>query len=373
MKIIFCVIVTALWLQVPAQGVPADKSATKQTVNLYKNLEKLVKKGYMVGHQDALAYGVEWKYESGRSDIKDVTGDYPAVYGWELGHIENGAAVNLDSVPFRKMRQYISDAYSRGGVITISWHGDNPMTGKSAWDPAPGTVESIQEGGDKHAVFIRQLDKVADFLLSLKGPSGELIPVIFRPFHEHTGGWFWWGNKTTNDDQYKGLFRFTVDYLKHKRKVHNLLYAYNTGTEFTSAETYLERYPGDDVVDLLTFDCYQGATGESDSSYRNKTARALTIVEAVAKQKGKIAAVGETGYNQVPAEKWWTETLAPALAGHQFAYVLFWRNAGLKKKENQVEYYVPFKGQRSAADFRVFYRLPETLFQKDLNFSMIYK
>ena len=192
---------------------PADADATTETVNLYNNMEKVIQRGYMIGHQDDLAYGVNWKYESGRSDVKDVTGDYPAVYGWELGHLEIGADHNLDSVPFDKMKSFIGEGYRRGGIITISWHGTNPMTGESAWAPQPGTVTSILPGGEKNALFNDQLDKIADFLLSLKGDKGELIPILFRPFHEHTGGWFWWGTMTP-DEEYKALFRYTVDYLK---------------------------------------------------------------------------------------------------------------------------------------------------------------
>src|SRR5215216_7568366 len=122
---------------------PSDKQATKETIALYKNLKKLLNKGFMFGHQDDLAYGVNWKYEDGRSDIKDVTGDYPAVYGWELGRLEIDQPVNIDSVPFDKMKEFIQKAYSWGGVITISWHLNNPLTGKTAWDPTPGTVASI--------------------------------------------------------------------------------------------------------------------------------------------------------------------------------------------------------------------------------------
>lgn len=83
--------------------LPADKGATKETVNLYNNLKKLADKGFMFGHQDDLAYGVEWKYKEGRSDILEVAGDYPAVYGWDLGGLErNNSDVNLDGVPFKK-------------------------------------------------------------------------------------------------------------------------------------------------------------------------------------------------------------------------------------------------------------------------------
>src|ERR1044071_8847225 len=141
-----------------ADDKPVDKNATKETVYLYKNLKKLVHKGFMFGHQDDLAYGVGWKYEAGRSDVKDVTGDYPAVYGWELGHLELDRPTDLDGVPFKFMQQFIKQGYERGGVITISWHLGNPLTGKSAWDPAEGTVASILKGGSKHELYKRWLD-----------------------------------------------------------------------------------------------------------------------------------------------------------------------------------------------------------------------
>ena len=65
-----------------------DKKATPETQKLYKNLQALTQKGILFGHQDDLAYGVKWRYEEGRSDVKDVTNDYPAVYGWDLAGLE---------------------------------------------------------------------------------------------------------------------------------------------------------------------------------------------------------------------------------------------------------------------------------------------
>src|SRR5690606_11642532 len=134
-----------------------------------------------------LAYGVNWKYEAGRSDVHDITGDYPAVQGFDLGHLERGDAVNLDSVPFDRMKEYIRKTYAAGGIITISWHLRNPLTGKTSWDASPGTVASILKGGEKHELYLQWLNKVADFLQDLKGMNGESIPVIFRPFHELNG------------------------------------------------------------------------------------------------------------------------------------------------------------------------------------------
>ena len=78
--------------------MPADKKATRETVILFQSLYELKNKGIMYGHQDDLMYGYKWWYEKDRSDTKEETGDYPAVAGFELGHLELGDERSLDSV-----------------------------------------------------------------------------------------------------------------------------------------------------------------------------------------------------------------------------------------------------------------------------------
>ena len=309
-------------------ALPIDKKATKETVALYGSLKKLLNKGIMFGHQDDLAYGVGWKYEPGRSDIKDVTGDYPAVYGFELGRLELDHPVNLDSVPFEKMRGFIQDAYKRGGVITLSWHLNNPLTGKTAWDAAPGTVASILPGGEKNSFYKTWLDKVAVFIQSLKGSKGEAIPIIFRPFHELNGDWFWWGKAHCTPDQLKQLWHFTVQYLRDTKGLHNLLYAYNTDRFHTEAE-YLERYPGNAWTDLIGFDIYQRDTTTMGNQQFVKDAdQMLTMLENIAAAHHKIPALTEFGCNGIPDSTWWTHVFQKAIAPHHISYVLGWRNAG---------------------------------------------
>jgi hypothetical protein len=348
--------------------LPIDKKATKETIQLYNNLKKLAKKGTMFGHQDGLAYGVNWKYEPNRSDVKDICGDYPAVLGWELGRLEIDQAVNIDSVPFDKMQQFIKQTYQRGGVNTISWHLNNPLTGKSAWDPATGTVKSILKGGEKYEVYKSWLNKVAKFLSELKDDNGVMIPVIFRPFHELNGSWFWWGKNHCTPQEIKTLYQQTVQYLRDEKQLHHLLYAFNTDKFYTSEE-YLERYPGDDFTDLIGFDIYQ--RGNDVTAFVNEFDGMLGRLEQIANIRGKIAAVTEFGYGRVPNDKWFTGALLQALKNHHMSYALAWRNAG-KKSETDIEYYVPYTGHPAAADFAAFYKDPFTLFTKEAKKKKLY-
>jgi hypothetical protein len=370
--------VTAAWLLLSmfsergfGQDLPVDQKATRETVNLYRNLKKSMGKGFLFGHQDDLAYGVGWKYVEGNSDVKLVTGYYPGLYGWELGRIETDQPVNIDSVPFDRMKKFILEAYRRGGVITISWHLNNPLTGLSAWNPSPGTVASILPGGAKHELYKSWLDRVAAFLVSLKDPQGSPVPVILRLFHELNGDWFWWGGKNCSSGELKQLWRFTVGYLRDEKKVHNLLYAYNTD-RFDSEAGYLEKYPGDQWVDILGFDIYQGNTIAQNENFVAALDRMLTLLDTIATKKNKIPALTEFGYNHVPDSSWWTQVFLKPLATHQIAYAMAWRNAG-DKKDGSSEYYVPYPGQASAKDFNDFRASGRALFQEEAGRADFYQ
>ncbi len=351
---------------------PIDPLASKQTKNLFFNLMKLKNKGIMFGHQDDLAYGVGWKYISGKSDVKEVAGDYPAVYGFELGRLELDQKVNIDSVPFDSMRKYIQSIYKRGGVITLSWHLNNPLTGKTAWDPAPGTVASILPGGEKNDLYKSWLDKVAAFIKSLQDKNRVPIPVILRLFHELNGNWFWWGGDHCTPGQFKQLWQFTVSYLRDTKNIHQCLYAYNTD-RFNSKEDYLLKYPGDEWVDVIGFDIYQREGGtKGNAQFTKDMDHMLTMLEDIAAEKKKIPALTEFGYAQIPDSTWWTNVFYKALSHHKISYALAWRNAGFNKA-GIADFYVPYKGQISEKDFKEFSQKPNILFQKDLNFKKVYE
>jgi mannan endo-1,4-beta-mannosidase len=347
---------TTLLLLLPfllhAQADPQADSAVQQ---LSSRLYKLMQHGVMFGHQDDMAYGVGWKYVHGRSDVRSVCGDGPAVYGWDLGHLELGNACNLDSVPFDSLRAYIRAVHEQGGINTISWHGNNPVTGGSAWDTSLA-VTAILPGGGSYAAYTAWLDKLAAFMQSLKAANGTPIPVIFRPFHEHTGSWFWWGQHQCTATEFRTLWQFTVNYLGMQKHVHNLLFAYSAA-DFNNAEEYLERYPGDDYVDVIGFDLYQAG---SSQDYQRLLRQRLNVLKQVADAHGKIPALTETGLENIPEPQWWTQTLLPALQEHKLSYVLVWRNG------RPDHYYAPYPGQASAEDFKKFHANGHTIFLKDV-------
>ncbi|QSB28343.1 glycoside hydrolase family 26 protein [Flavobacterium sp. CLA17] len=342
----------------------SDKKATPETVSLYKNLNQLTQKGFLFGHQDDLAYGVNWKYEDGRSDVKEVTGDYPAVYGWDIAGLEKDDTNNIDGVPFAKMKQYIQEANQRGGISTISWHFDNPATGKNAWDNTPNSLKTVLPGGENHQKFTSWLDKAATFFLSLKDKNGKAIPILFRPYHELTGGWFWWGKGNCTPEEFKAVWKFTFEYLQ-KKGVHNLIYSYNTGS-FGSKEDFLTNYPGDNYVDMLSFDAYQNTDDKEGKKFIEGVQAQFKILNEIGLEKHKPIALAEAGYEAVPDADWWTGTLLKAIGDYKISYVLLWRNYGWQEKEQKMHYYVPYSGQLSEKDFVNFYKLDKTLFEKDL-------
>jgi hypothetical protein len=349
----------------------SDPQATAETRALYKNLYGLCGKNILFGHQDDPCYGVGWKYVDGGSDIRYVTGEYPAVYGFDLGRIELGWTHNLDSVPFEKTKQFIREAYERGGVVTLSWHLNNPLTAGTAWDNKPGAVASILPGGEKNALYVIWLDRVADFLKTLRAKNGAPIPVILRLFHELNGGWFWWGKGQCSPDEMKQLWRYTIHYLRDEKNLHHLLYAFNTD-KFYSGEEYLERYPGDEIIDIMGFDIYQGNNLKENTAFVAFFEKDLSMLDSIAAAHHKIPALTEFGYNQIPDSAWWTKIFYPTLASYRIAYALAWRNAG-KKQSGNAEYYVPFPGAVSASDFKKMSGFGKILFENGIKTKNIYK
>jgi mannan endo-1,4-beta-mannosidase len=336
-----------------------DKKATASAILLSKKLQAISKQGFAVGHQDASSYGIGWKHkdhpEKFDSDVHRVLGDFPAVFGFDIGGIELDSTDNLDSVPFDNMRKLIIDAHAKGGIITISWHLDNPVSGGDSWDKTPAVAQCLK-GGAERVKYELWVKRVANFLNALEY-KGEKIPVIFRPFHEMNGAWFWWGDPNCTSMDYISLWQDTVEQLRDVHQVHHLLYAYSPN-KLNPGDEYLKYYPGDDFVDIFGVDIYDR---NDAADYIKSVKQDVVLMKSIADKKNKLYAFTETGLEKIPTEKWFTEVLYPAIENSGISWVLMWRN------HRTSHHYMPFKGHPSEKDFKNFKDLPKTLFLNDIN------
>lgn len=343
---------------------PIDAAATPETKALFYNLKKLSAEHTLFGHQHATEYGHGWEGERDRSDVKSVTGSHPAVIGVDLSGFSGGSGAVEKAKA--EARQTVVDTYNRGGVTTLSWHFSNPVSGGGFyWNDSVSlpAVRYIVPGGTAHGKYKEILKSIGEWAKSARGKDGKAVPLIFRPFHEFDGDWFWWGKGHCTREEFIALWRFTVSYLRDSVGVHNFLYAFSPDNKFNSEADYLNRYPGNEWVDMVGIDNY-GDMGRDGRYDTNAAIRKLTVVSDYAKKNGKLAAFTETGLESLVNPTWWTDVLLKVMRspGLQLSYVLVWRN----DRTSPTHFYAPFPGHASVPDFLKFYNDPYTLFEKDL-------
>ncbi|MCK4640824.1 MAG: T9SS type A sorting domain-containing protein [Candidatus Marinimicrobia bacterium] len=335
-----------------------DSLATRKTRYLFANLDRLAQDYFMFGMHDATGYGVGWSGDDDRSDLKDVCGSYPAVYSWDANDIARRFDVS-------RLRYRMISAFERGGINTLCWHQYDPLSRSFYQNNLSGEniVKWILPGGGYHDFYKEKLYRIALFCKSLRGSSGESIPIIFRPYHEHTGGWFWWGDGNCTTDQYNQIWQFTVEYLRDSLNVHNLLYALSpAASDINSKDDYYEIFPGADYIDIFGIDSYFGSNIiEADIINYQKCLR--YTVEA-AQDFNKVAALTEVGQESIPTSNFFTRVLfnpivTDSLASY-IAYAAVWRNA------NSTHHYAPYPGHLSVPDFLQFFTDPRTLFEMNL-------
>ena len=288
----------------------------QRTENVAKLSETLtdyfVKDQILFGHQNAGHIGVSIAAVDGtESDVKNLTGSHPAVVGIDtlsfLGY--EGKMHDLIAVVKNLTRQ--------GVIITLSSHMPNfSLGGDQFYDYSPNITEGdcgrrIMPGGDLNAKYNRFLDMIAEFASACVDVEGEKIPMIFRPFHEANGNWFWWGKDFLADSEYVSLFRYTIDYLMGEKGVDNFLVAYSPNGPIADEADYLQRYPGDEYVDILGLDYYHDKPHHGDGFFQKLT-DSLDVIYVMANERKKIAALTETGYRSLETENGYFEGLAPA-------------------------------------------------------------
>jgi len=332
-----------------------DPRATRETRYLHESLRKYAATSMLFGMHDATGYGVGWSNNDSRSDVKDVCGSYPAVFSWDVSGIINDP--DLTRYTYRMLLAY------EHGINTLCWHQTDPEGRSFYYDQVNyPVVPTILPGGKYHNDYRKTLEKFANYMKKLRGPKGESVPVIFRPYHEQNGNWFWWGRTRCTEQEYINLWRFTVVYLRDSLQVHNLIYAFSPdGNQFNAKDEYFKEYPGDDYVDIFGLDFY---FWEGTSALITKFQQRLVWAVQNAQSRGKLAALTEVGDEKVDIDQWYTRCfLAPIknnVTAKNIIYAAVWRNA------HTDHHYAPYLGHPAVPDFLTFYQDPFTIFADDL-------
>jgi mannan endo-1,4-beta-mannosidase len=339
----------------------AENTPRQELLKRFAAVEKTGK--YIFGHHDDTAYGKTWRDEPDRSDVLEVVNDYPGIMNWDLGLIEWNCSKELDSVSFNFIHDEIIKQDARGGINTISWHVRNPKSKNDSWDVSAGDVvkECVTEGTALNDTMKVWIGRAAEFIGNLRDKSNRRIPVVFRPWHEHTGTWFWWSAPAyTTPENLVKLWHLTRKVFDEKG-IDNVVWAYSPD-KITSVEEYMASYPGNEYIDIMGADVYCFGGEEGLEEYFNRANTTLTVATKEAKQHGKFVAWTETGNEGLPMSSWFTRALVPVIEKYPVIYMTTWRNADNKPGH----YFVPYKGHPDEQSFVDFYNNPSTLFVKEL-------
>ena len=188
-----------------------------------------------------------------------IGGDY---YGKGVGHSRATFAHDPEwklDADWRVTNPIFIDYWKKGGLVTLCLHALNPQTGNSSWMRKHGDTidlaDIITPGRPGYDVWMRQLDLIARGLQELED---EGMVVLFRPFHEMNGNWFWWGSMNS-PEEFINLWRHMFDYMTYRKGLDNLLWTYSPGA---SSGHYLDFYPGDSYVDMVGIDNYSKTVAE---------------------------------------------------------------------------------------------------------------
>ena len=198
--------------------------------------------------------------------VQKLTKHYPAVFGQDFGFSEPGT---WDGINYRQ--RIVDEAIlrnSEGFIITIMWHAVRPIE-----DEPVDFQQSIQgkltdqqwqdlvtPGTDINEKWKSQVDVIAFFLKQLRNAG---VPVLWRPYHEMNGDWFWWGKKA-GENGYKKLYRMLFDRLVKFHGLNNLLWVYDANELRENVDPYDTYFPGQDVVDILAIDVYRNGFSQGD-------------------------------------------------------------------------------------------------------------
>jgi mannan endo-1,4-beta-mannosidase len=403
-KLLAFTLIAGLACPALAEETPASANPIRHdtaTALLLQNLRSIGKSDcFLFGQANALTLSYDGNPVAhpynGTSDVKDLTGAHPAFVESDFMWYKNPQVKAYDMDAMR-------EAYRQGLLCGYCWH----MAGMYAetFNTSGDGVANNRLVKDILAQPDREQNKALDWFLTEYETKAipvfqELgFPLVFRPLHEMTGNWFWWGSKippketatsgalppespeaTTlcTPEEYVQLYRLLVTHLR-SRNIRNLLFVWAPDK---SAD--MRYYPGDEYVDIIGYDGYdQGLMNYYTLARHTENLQALSDF---AREHHKAFALTETGclmdYPATNSDFWTKNVLGPLKENGRksvgVAYVMTWYNADWNH-DGKSHAFVPYLGiekmpggQAALSDFLLFRRDPSMLLADDIAPMKIY-
>lgn len=260
--------------------VPTNKNAQDSVKNVMKFLSDITYEKIVTGqHTQNMA-------QEELHHIEAVTGKQPALLGFEL--LSYSPNINYSDTDNECMEE-VAENYGtlkrawewagKKGLITFTWHWFSPLGGRSKSFFTDNTdfdaAKAVIDGTPENTALISDMDMMAGLLRPF---CDKQIPILWRPFHEGDGNWFWWGAKGA--EPLKKLWRMMYERYTDMHKLNNLIWVWNSPVR--------ECYPGDDVVDIISRDMYPPA---HEHTSRSEMYNELVQITSAP----KITIIGETG------------------------------------------------------------------------------
>jgi mannan endo-1,4-beta-mannosidase len=237
-----------------AQPAPVNPHATPEARALLAYIDSISGKGIVTGQHNYPNDGSKWT-----DRVLDLTGKYPGLFGEDFGF---SAGEDKDSVLSRPaMIEELKRQWQNGALIALTWHAvrptdDEPVTFR---DSVQGHLtdyefrQLLTPGTPLYNHWCEQVDIVAGFLRQLRDAH---VPVLFRPFHEVNGNWFWWGYRPGSDGGSQALYRQLYHRFVDVHHLDNLVWVWNVNAPGGNAGPIADYYPGAKYADVLSMDIY---------------------------------------------------------------------------------------------------------------------
>jgi mannan endo-1,4-beta-mannosidase len=297
-------------------------SPSAQAVKLYDYLRDIYGKKSL---SSTMAM-VDWNTEEAEW-LYNHTGKYPAMNGFDLIflHVSPTNWINYEDV------SPVEEWWNNNGIVSLCWHWNVPKTPGSSehtfrveqttFDIANALVDGTWENEIVKA-------DVAEVIGILKRLQAKNIPVLWRPLHEASGGWFWWG-KDKKPEPCKVLWRWMYDYFKDEG-INNLIWVWTVDVDPTKNKSDIDWYPGDEYVDMIGLDVYN-QTDVTVLADRFKAAQleypTKMITMSECGKTARISDVWDAGAKWSYFMPWYDTGKTGAGEDHNWADISWWKAA----------------------------------------------